>query len=480
MPPRKNPAGRWEQQKRSPPNGHGRRRRLYVVCPPEHNSPAFCRELMRQAIDRHVRGLGRSSITFGAFARDRFLPEYPASRNLKPSSRALLTYLLDKVIIPELGACPLADVDAARVARLVGKLQDVRKAPPTVKARIRGPLAPSTVMVAVKIFRRMLRSSSDFPRRTEIVDAARAYLDGARARLTAGSFAIYSQMLCLHILPRVARVRLGDADEAFVSRLAERLASHEPPAVASPAAASDDARGRRYSDQTIRHVVMTIKAVLGWAAQTEAIAHAPAIALPKVGEARRPQPYTREEARALIAAAADDEERALFLLAFDVGLRKSEILGLEWSQIIFEHNLMIIDRQRYRGRESDTKSGREREVPMTTVAEVALRKIRHLRFGDTPGRRWVFADENGQPRQEHWIRGAFERARRKAGLRKVRWHDHRHTFSTLRTDEKVPPFVLQKLLGHADIRTTQKYVHASADRLESVLDDPAPTTGRAS
>src|SRR5262249_9662309 len=150
-PPRKNFAGRWEQQKRSPPDPMGKRRRLYVVCPPEHNSPAFCRELMRQAIDRHVHGIAASSISFERFARDRFLKEYPAARNLKPSSRGLLAYLLDKVILPELGRVRLVDVDAARVARFVGKLQEVKRPAPASKARVRRPLAPSTVRVAIKV-----------------------------------------------------------------------------------------------------------------------------------------------------------------------------------------------------------------------------------------------------------------------------------------------------------------------------------------
>ena len=96
MPPRQNDAGRWECQAMSPRNARGEKVRLYVVCPPHYNTASFCREMMRAALDRHMGLLPKKATTFGAFVREKFLVEYPAARNLRPSSRALLSLFLLK------------------------------------------------------------------------------------------------------------------------------------------------------------------------------------------------------------------------------------------------------------------------------------------------------------------------------------------------------------------------------------------------
>lgn len=243
MPPRLNDQKRWECQFWTPPNRLGLKRRMYVVCPDGRNTKAFCKELVAQAIDRHVRGISNPNLTFRAFTEERFFPEYPAARNLRPSSRGVLEYLLQKVAFPALGELPLVTVDAAAVARLCAQL------------------------------------------------AAETREDG------------------------------------------------KP----------------RYSAQTLRLTTIAVKGVLGWAKRTGTIESVPPIVIPKVPEAARPQPYSREEAQKLIAATTSDDERALCLLAFDAGLRKSEILGLTFGQIDFVRGVMLIDRQRYRGQLRQTK-----------------------------------------------------------------------------------------------------------------------------
>ena len=371
MPPRKNKAsGRWEQQKWTPRNAAGVKRRIYVVCPPEYNTPAFCRHLVRQELERHMGLVPRSLTRFDDFVRDRFMVEYPAARNLRESTIGLLDYLLGAIAGPELGALPLAGVDAAAVARRCGKL------------------------------------------RTEMRDDV------------------------------------------------------TPPR-------------RRYSDRTIRHVVVAVLSVLRWAKRTGEIVTLPELTMPKVAEAKAPQPYTRNEAAALIGAALDEGERALLLLLYDAGLRKSETLGLQWPKVNFDRHALTVDWQIYRGTASPTKGGRNRQIPMSGPLERSLIVIKHLRGP------YVLADADGEPRNENWIRTVHSRARRAAGLRHARIHDARHNFSTARTDEGMSPFALRDLLGHRDIRTTQGYVHASAQQLGSVLgtkggEDMAATPQQAS
>ena len=63
----------------------------------------------------------------------------------------------------------------------------------------------------------------------------------------------------------------------------------------------------------------------------------------------------------------------------------------------------------------------------------------------------------------------FDRYRTKAGLKDVRFHDLRHTLGTRLAEAGTSPWLIQMILGHADVKTTQRYVHPDKkSALESV------------
>lgn len=333
----------------SPKNPQGENRRLFVKCPPEYNTHVKLKELEKNMIDRWMSGAFTISDSFESYVRERFMVEYPAAKNLKKSARDSLTYLFEKIALPELGKKRLAAIDAAEVARFTAKLQGRTK-------------------------------------------------------------------------------ELKKSKETI----------------------------RSYSDQTIRLAVVAIISVLRWAVKVGDLAKMPNVSAPKVASARKPKPYTAEESQQLMAAARDDEELAVFRLMYDAGMRKSEILGLTWGQIDRTMQVLTIDRQRYRGVDAITKSGRERRFVMTPEIDDALKAIKHLRS------QYVFCDGDGIPHPEHWLRWVFARAVKKAGLRQTRIHDARHHLATRATKGGMATLDLRELLGHADVRTTQDYVHSAA------------------
>lgn len=340
----------------SPPNARGLKRRIYVQCPPEYNTTTFLKQLEREAIDLHMKGLFTTSDTFGSYVDERFRKEYPTAKNLQPSSREVMDYYL-AMATAEIGGVSLAAVDAKVTARLVAKLQSVMKE------------------------------------------------------------------------------EKGGAPV------------------------------RRYSDTTVQHAIIWVITVLRWAVKLGDLAGRPEIPVPKAAKYNRPQPYSREEAQRLLAHAKDKRDTAMFLLMFDAGLRKSEMLGLQWPQVAFNEHVMIIDRQRYRGvLKMQTKGGRGRRVLMSAQLEAALKAVRR------PSSGYVICNERGDAMSDGWVRQVFDRARNKAGLRHVRIHDGRHHYATRRMSEGADPFLVQQLLGHQDIRTTQIYVHPVEHRPGSVLD----------
>ena len=108
---------------------------------------------------------------------------------------------------------------------------------------------------------------------------------------------------------------------------------------------------------------------------------------------------------------------------------------------------------------------------MTKRLRQALLAARHLRGP------WVFSDGAGQM----WSRGEADtpirRARKKAGLRQISWHNLRHTFCSHMAMCGVPVRAIQELAGHASITTTMRCMHmtksATEDAIGLLEDGPA-------
>ena len=161
---------------------------------------------------------------------------------------------------------------------------------------------------------------------------------------------------------------------------------------------------------------------------------------------------TREEGDALLEAVTP-EHRAMIFTALRAGLRAGELFGLQWSDVEFRSNKLIIRRSRWKGHETPPKNGRQREVPMSPELVRTLKSHRHLR-GD-----YVFCKEDGRPLTRDMVKRVLPAACRKAGLRGIQFHVLRHSFASQLVMEGVPLKVVQELLGHATIEMTMRYAH---------------------
>jgi site-specific recombinase XerD len=106
-------------------------------------------------------------------------------------------------------------------------------------------------------------------------------------------------------------------------------------------------------------------------------------------------------------------------------------------------------------------------VDLTPELSAALQAIGH-RGGDVHSRPrdggdLIFSNEDGsklQPGQFHEVLWA---AQKRAGLRRIKWHELRHTFASILASSGVPLFVLKSLLGHASIDMTERYSHLATE-----------------
>jgi integrase len=178
------------------------------------------------------------------------------------------------------------------------------------------------------------------------------------------------------------------------------------------------------------------------------------------------------EVEALIRAAASPQDGALFATAAYAGLRLGELRALRWRDVEFEKRLIHVRRSYVERAEGVPKSGRVRSVPMTDQVARALDELsrRDWFYGEND---LVFCNDGGDHFDDSALRRRFYAAREAAGLKRIRFHDLRHTFGTLAV-QVFPLSDVKAYMGHADIATTMIYIHHvpqhdAADRLSRAL-----------
>lgn len=135
-----------------------------------------------------------------------------------------------------------------------------------------------------------------------------------------------------------------------------------------------------------------------------------------------------------------------------------ELLALRWSEVDFPAATIRVVRSFTLGGESSPKSGKSRAVPMAQeVAQSLARLSQRERF--TADQELVFAGLVGGHLDSNHVRGVFHKALADAGLRRLRFHDLRHTFGTLAVEQAESILELKEWMGHANVQTTMRYLH---------------------
>ncbi len=190
------------------------------------------------------------------------------------------------------------------------------------------------------------------------------------------------------------------------------------------------------------------------------------IDMPRIGRSL-PKTLTEDEVDALLQAPNTDDplghrDRAMLELLYATGLRVSELISLRQSQVNFNQGVLRIV----------GKGGRERLIPLGEEAQRWLRD-----FIDSPRMEillerqtdFLFPTRRGDcmTRQAFWH--IIKRYAQKAGInKKLSPHSLRHAFATHLLNRGADLRVVQLLLGHSDLSTTQIYTHVARERLKDL------------
>jgi integrase len=185
--------------------------------------------------------------------------------------------------------------------------------------------------------------------------------------------------------------------------------------------------------------------------------------------------YSPEEVYALARAAASEQDAALFLTAAFAGLRRGELVALRWRDVDFAKRSIRIEGSFSHGAVTTTKGGRARAVPLVAEVAQALARLGQRGYATGPDDPVFPGDVSGHL-DASALRRRFVVARDTAGLRPLRFHDLRHTFGSLAIS-RASIVQVQAWMGHADAKTTMRYLHHKSqdDEAELLADAFRPT-----
>ena len=168
----------------------------------------------------------------------------------------------------------------------------------------------------------------------------------------------------------------------------------------------------------------------------------------------------------------DIRDRAILEFFYSTGVRVSELVGLNWADVDFQLEIVRVV----------GKGSKERIVPFGAMAKEALKD-----YGTEQRKKWnlpckgqapVFLNNRGERITTRSVARIVEKHLHQAGIAvKMGPHGLRHTFATHLLNSGADLRVIQEMLGHASLSTTQRYTHLNLDQLTAVYDKAHPRSG---
>ena len=246
-------------------------------------------------------------------------------------------------------------------------------------------------------------------------------------------------------------------EAGLIRQLQRRSFSDESLQAASPTlfASYRDERLREVSSASVRREFDILHNVFA-VAQSEwtlPLKENPVASVKKPAPSRaRERRLSKKEESALLEACGamrNKELRPFVILAIETGMRRSELVSLEWRNVDLEGRVAHLP---------DTKNGDSRDVPLSSRAVTTFREL-----ASNSGSRYVFASS------QNALRLSWEHARQRAGLTDVRFHDLRHEAVSRLFEKGLNVVEVGTISGHKELRMLRRYTHLRASSLADRL-----------
>ena len=207
---------------------------------------------------------------------------------------------------------------------------------------------------------------------------------------------------------------------------------------------------KKLTDTTINRDLECLRHVLFWAVDEGLLLTNPLARMRMEPERKRKRPVMNVEEEELLLTVAEPHLRKIIIAALDAGMRRNEILTQRWGDIDYARRLLFVTL-------SKTPEGEAREIPLTE-------RLFNLLWDMRENEGLIFTYK-GEPIRS--IKTAWKTALRKAGIRRSRFHDLRHTFNSRLIECGVVREVRMALMGHSlgdDPQATYSHVELPPKR----------------
>ena len=275
-----------------------------------------------------------------------------------------------------------------------------------------------------------------------------SWMEATRDRLASRTAERYASIVKLHIVPVIGSVKLSRLTPEHVRKIYKAV------------------KDKGLSNQTCLHVHRALHTALQYGVREERILSenvAGRVKAPAV-ERREHASVNREQIRFLMAAADGTRLEAPIAVAALTGLRRGELLALQWKHVdldksslfvaaSLEHSRAASGRVRFKGPKSKTS---RRAIPLAPECVMLLRshKAQQEEERRVAGDAYldndlVFPNPDGTPWPPDTFTVQFSKLARSLGMRGFRFHDLRHAFASLTLGDGVSIKEVQALLGHS-------------------------------
>jgi len=308
--------------------------------------------------------------------------------------------------------------------------------------------------------------------------------DYAEKNLAPKTIYEYKRLLELRILPAMGHLKLSKIKPIHLVEFFSNLQEE---------GMREDGKEGKLSNNTVMHYYRLIRNMLGTAEKWKLIQSNPVdnVDPPKVKK-KEADYYTEEEIKTMFKALENEKTKykTAIIVTISCGLRLGELVGLKWGNIDFEDNTIEIEQtnQYLPGFGTITKDPKtESSKRMVSVPEAAMRMLKihkteeaekQLKCGDLwKDTGYVFTQWNGLPMHPGTPSKWFSKFLEKHGLRKITFHQLRHTSATMLIHSGLNIRALSARLGHSNTSTTLNiYSHAlrsadkvAADKIEEIM-----------
>ena len=302
--------------------------------------------------------------------------------------------------------------------------------------------------------------------------------DFAKISVRRSTHESYQWSINKHLAPNIGQVALQKLKPAQIQKMLAEMCS------------------TKLSRTSIRYVYNVLNIALNRAVKCQILAVNPCNAVePPRKEKFKATAYNREELATLLEAAKETKLLLPILLAAGCGLRRGEVCALRWQDVMLDKEMLFVRHSLDRPETGKLEllpvktANSERAVRLPDALVQALRQVKAAqdKIKADPGaiyqdKDFIYAWDDGSPVDPDFLDKRFRELLAEKQLKKLRFHDLRHTHATMLLLEHVSIKVISERLGHSSTNITQDiYSHVlpemqleAANAMERILTPAKP------